>query len=156
MRRPALALLAAALLVAGGCGGDATDESASRLLQRGFATDVGTRILRLDATVELEGGPVEGAFQLELEGPFRSSGPTELPEADMEFRASGAGQGYEGRAILTRANAWVEFRGETYEVGEELWARAREPLRAREEQPETLLEAGVDPMDWLRAAGLTP
>jgi hypothetical protein len=68
---------------------------------------------------------------------------------DIAFRASGADQEYEGRAILTRDNAWVEFRGETYQVGEERWARARKALRAQADQPETLQEAGVDPMDWL-------
>jgi hypothetical protein len=121
VRRAALGLLAAAVLA--GCGADGgNDEAATELLERGFATDVDTGVFTLDAEVELDGGPVDGPFRLELEGPFRAGGdPTEIPDFDMTFRASGAGREYEGRAIVTRENAWVEFEGETYEVGEDLW-----------------------------------
>jgi hypothetical protein len=152
VRRAALALLAAAALAAAGCGGDdGNDEAATQLLERGFATDVDTGLFTVEAEVELDGGPVDGPFRLELEGPFRAAGsPTEMPDLDMTFRASGAGQEYDGRAIVTRENAWVEFQGETYEVGEDLWA---ELLTALEEpqpgQPRTLEEAGIDPMDWV-------
>jgi hypothetical protein len=151
VRRAALALLAAALLAASGCGGDGNDEAATDLLKRGFATDVDTGVLTLEAEVELDGGPVDGPFRFELEGPFRAAGsPTEMPDLDMTFRASGAGQEYEGRAIVTRQNAWIEFEGETYEVGEDLWAQLLEALAQQQPgQPETLEEAGVDPLDWI-------
>jgi hypothetical protein len=154
LRQAALLLLAVALVAAGGCGDDgggAKSASATRLLERGFATDVDTGVLQLEAELELEGGLVEGPFRLELEGPFRAAGsPTQLPDLDMAFRATGAGREYEGRAILTRENAWVEFQGETYEAGEELWARARGALEEESPgEPETFAEAGVDPLDWV-------
>ena len=153
MRRATLALLAVALLAAGGCGDDdgASSESAAQLLERGFATDVDTGVLSLEAELELDGGPVEGPFRFELQGPFRAAdSPTQLPDMDMAFRAGGAGQEYEGRAIVTRVNAWVEFQGETYEAGEELWARAREALEEESRgEPETFADAGVDPLDWV-------
>jgi hypothetical protein len=94
---------------------------------------------------------VDGPFRFEVEGPFRAAGgPTEVPDLDMTFRASGAGQEYAGRAIVTRDNAWVELEGETYEVGEDLWAELLAALRQQASgQPRSLAEAGIDPMDWL-------
>lgn len=152
MRRALPALLAVVVAVAAGCGGDddAGSESAGTLLERGFATDVDTGILTLEAEVELY-GDVEGKFRLELEGPFRAAAsPTQLPDLDMEFRAEGAGQEYEGRATVTRENAWIEFEGETYEVGEEQWARARGALDAEAKgEPETFADAGIDPLEWV-------
>ena len=149
MRRAALV----AALALAGCGGG-NDESATQLLERGFSTDVDTGVLTLDAELEVEGGPVEGPFRLELEGPFRAAdSPTQLPDLDMAVRASGAGREYEGRAILTRQNAWIEYGGETYEVGEQLWMRLRAALEEQSRsEPETFAEAGVDPLDWVEDA----
>jgi hypothetical protein len=152
VRRAAPLLLAVALLAAGGCGDNgASSGSARELLERGFATDVDTGVLTLDAEVDLDGGPVEGPFALELEGPFRvAESATEMPDMDLAFRAEGAGQEYEGRAIATRENAWIEFQGETYEVGEELWAGLLEALEEEGRgEPRTFAEAGVDPLDWV-------
>ena len=148
----AAALLAALVLTVSGCGGGGDEEEASGVLKRGFATDVDTGVLTLDAEVQLEGVEwVEGPLRLELKGPFRAAGsPTEMPDLDMEFRASGLGQTYDGRVVVTRENAWVEFGGATYEVGEELWARVIEALeRGDPNAPESLREAGIDPLDWV-------
>lgn len=153
MRRIALAVLAVATLAGAGCGSEESgnDESAAQLLDRGFATDVDTGAFRLEAEVEVEGGPAEGPFKLELDGPFRVAGlATDVPDLDMTFRASGAGQEYEGRATATRENAWIEFMGETYEAGEELWPRVLEALNEeRAGEPRTFDEAGLDPLDWV-------
>jgi hypothetical protein len=156
VRRAASLLLAALALAAAGCGGDGggagNDEEATDLLERGFATDVDTGVLALDAEVELRGvDRLDGPLRLKLDGPFRAAGsPTEMPDADMDVRASGAGQDFEGRVVLTRENAWIEFRGVTYEVGEELWARALEALEEQDQGgPRSFREAGVDPLDWL-------
>jgi hypothetical protein len=155
--RVAAALLVAAGLALAGCGGGDGDggsgDDATALLKRGLATDVDTGVLKLDAEMELRGVErVEGPLRLSLEGPFRAAeSPTEMPDLDMDFRASGLGQSYEGRVVVTRENAWVEFDGATYEVGEELWARLLEALRRQGDQgPRTFREAGVDPLDWVR------
>ena len=154
MRR-AVALIAALALAAGGCG-KGNDEEAASLLKRGLATDVETGLMALDAELELEGlGQLDGPLRLRVEGPFRAAGgPTEMPDLDVDFRASGAGQEFTGRVVLTRENAWVEFRGATYEVGEELWARARAALAQQQDPgaPETLAEAGIDPLEWVEEA----
>ena len=154
MRRAALV---AALALAAGCGsGD--DEEASTLLDRGFATDVKSGVATLDAELDLE---VEGAqeadetLRLTLEGPFEatSDDPTDLPDLDMDFRASGAGRDFAGRVVLTRDNAWVEYEGTTYEVGEELWTQLRQALDQQSQgKPKTFAQADIDPLDWVDGA----
>jgi hypothetical protein len=145
-----------ALVALAGCGGgdEGGSDSATDLLDRGFATDVDTGVLTIDAELDLEGGPFEEPFRLEVEGPFRS--PETIgrwPDMDMAFRASGAGKEYEGRAITTRANAWVEFDGETYEVGEALWRQLRAAVeQLSRNEPDTLGELDIDPLDWITDA----
>jgi hypothetical protein len=153
--RRAAPLLAAIALAAAGCGGGGDEEEATSLLKRGFATDVDTGVLTVEAEVDLKGaGSIDGPLRLELEGPFRGAqSPTQIPDLDMEFRASGSGQSYEGRVIITRENAWVEFGGATYEVGEDLWTGVIEALEQRgPDAPKTFGEAGVDPLDWVEDA----
>jgi hypothetical protein len=154
VRRAALALLAALALT--GCGGSGNDEEASDLLERGFSTDVRSGYATLDADLELEGiEGFEGPLRLRLDGAFEVTGgdPTELPNLDMDFHVSGAGLELSGLLVLKEANAWVEYRGTAYEVGEELWARARQALREQSEgQPQTFDEAGLDPLDWVHDA----
>jgi hypothetical protein len=149
VRRAALTLLAAALLAAG-CGGG-SDEEAGDLLERGFATDVRSGVLSVEAEVRLSGiAAVAGPLQLTMEGPFEGGGPTELPDMEMDVRVSGMGQDFAGRALLTQENLWVEYGRTTYEAGEELWAEVR---RAIEQQgagrPRTFAEAGADPLAWV-------
>jgi hypothetical protein len=144
-----------ALLALAGCGGG-NDEEASGLLERGFSTDVRSGVATVDAELELDGiEGFEGPLRLTLDGPFEVAGgdPTDLPNLDMDFHASGAGQAFAGRVVLTRENAWVEYGGSTYEVGEELWAQLRETLDEQSRgQPETFAEAGLDPLDWVDGA----
>jgi hypothetical protein len=156
--RPAAALLAVLALALAGCGDDdggGSGGDAEALLKRGFATDVDSG--NASFAMELEVRGVEGfdePLRLELNGPFRSApSPTDMPDLDMDFEASGAGQSYTGHVIVTRTNAWVEFRGETYEVGEELWARLIDFVReSNRDRPNTFKEAGLDPLDWIEDA----
>jgi hypothetical protein len=147
----AVVLAAVALAGCGSDGGGDSDPAARDLLERGFATDVESGLLRMEVEIDLEGTePVEGDFHLELEGPFRGTGgPPELPDLDMEFGVSGVGQDVAGRAIVTRENAWIEYEGDTYEVGEELWQRALRSLEAQRGEPETFADLGLDPLDWV-------
>jgi hypothetical protein len=156
--RGVVALIAALALALAGCGGDdggGSEEDATALLKRGFATDVDTGLVTFDTELEVRGVPgVGGPLRLELEGPFRAApSPTQMPELDMEFRASGQGQSYDGRVVITRENAWVEYSGTAYEVGEELWARLLQALeQAGENQPNTFADAGIDPLEWVQDA----
>ena len=59
-------------------------------------------------------------MKLSLAGPYKSNGKGQLPSADMALKVEGAGPPpIEGRLISTGKNAFVEYGGETYEVGEE-------------------------------------
>jgi hypothetical protein len=74
-----------------------------------------------------------------------------MPDADLDFSASGQGINLEGGLVLLPENAWIEFGGETYEVGEELWSRAKESLNTGSGR-ETFADAGVKPLDWIKGA----
>ena len=154
--RLAAALLAMLALALAGCGDDddggGSGGDAEALLKRGFATDVDSGNARFAMELEVRGvAGFEEPLRLELEGPFRSApSPTDMPDLDMDFEASGGGQSYTGHVIITRENGWVEYRGETYEVGEELWAQLIESLRQSQSgKPNTFKEARVDPLDWI-------
>lgn len=153
MRR-LVGLTLALVLAAAGCGGDegAGAEGADERLKRGFSTDVDSGDIDVEMELKLEGQEgSDGTFRLELSGPFRSRGPTKMPDADLDFSASGQGINLEGGLVLLPENAWIEFGGETYEVGEELWSRAKESLNTGGGQ-ETFADAGVKPLDWMEGA----
>jgi hypothetical protein len=85
----------------GGNDGGGGDQDAHRLLERAFSTDVDSGEIRMEMEVEVDG--VEGAdgpFRLELSGPFRSRGPTDMPDVDVELSASRQGASFEDRAVL--------------------------------------------------------
>ena len=154
MKRLVLLLLAALALVAAGCGGEdgGGAEEANDLLKRGFATDVDSGEIDMAMELRLEGiEAAEGAFRLELSGPFRSRGPTQVPDADLDFKATGQGLSFEGGLVMLPENAWIEFGGETYEVGEELWTRTQESLNSGG-GPDTFSDANVNPLRWVEGA----
>jgi hypothetical protein len=151
VRRAAL-IAVVALSALAGCGGG-NEEEAAGLLERGFSTDVRSGYLTIDADLELEGVEgFEGPLRLRLDGAFELPGgePTEVPNLDMDFDLSGAGRELSGSMVLTLANAWVRYGGIDYEVGEEVWARARQAYREQSQgQPLTFAEAGLDPLEWV-------
>jgi hypothetical protein len=149
-----LLLLALGLILPSCGGGDGAggEQDAMRLLERGFSTDVDSGEVDMEIELELDGVQgADGPFRLELSGPFRSRRPTAVPDLDAKIIASGRGAGFEGRMVLLAQNAWIEYGGETYEVGHELWTRAQESL-SREGRPETFAQADVDPLDWIKDA----
>jgi hypothetical protein len=154
--RLAVALLAAVALALAGCGGDdgggGSAADAEDLLKRGFATDVDSGNASFAGELEVRGVPgFEEPLRLELDGSFRAApSPTEMPDLDMDFEASGGGQTFTGHLTFTAENGWVEFRGETYEVGEELWRRWIELVReSNRNKPQTFGDVGVEPLDWV-------
>jgi hypothetical protein len=55
---------------------------------------------------------------MSLAGPYQSNGKDEIPSADLALKLEGVGpKTIEGRLISTGKNAFVEYEGETYEVG---------------------------------------
>ena len=63
-------------------------------------------------------------MSLKLAGPYQSNGKDQLPSADLAVQIMGAAPGtINGRLISTGKNAFVEYGGETYEVGEDVVAQ---------------------------------
>ena len=146
MRRAALV----AALALAGCGGGGSPEEARDLIDRGFATDVRSGVFSASAEFQLSGlGALAGPLRLTMEGPFQGGSSATLPDMDLEVRASGMGQSFAGRLVMTRENGWVEYDGTTYEAGEALWAELRRTIETQGGEPMTLAEMGLRPHRWL-------
>jgi hypothetical protein len=142
------ALLAVVALA--GCGGGGDPEEARDLIDRGFATDVRSGVFSAGAEVRLSGlGALAGPLRFSLEGPFEGGSPTELPAMDLRARASGMGQRFAGRLVMTRENGWVVYEGTTYEAGQALWAELLRMIETQGGEPMTLAELGLHPHRWL-------
>jgi hypothetical protein len=64
---------------------------------------------------------------VKLAGPYQSNGKDQLPSADLAVQIMGAAPGtINGRLISTGENAFVEYGGETYEVGEDVVSKLQQ------------------------------
>ena len=88
-----------------------------------------------------------------VEGPFESRGKGKPPLVDWDIDVTGAGQDFSGGIVATEDNAFVKFRGQTYEVGKQLYEQfVRQQEQQSKSGPQTLEELGVDPSDWVEDA----
>ena len=139
-----IALLAALTLavVPVACGGDSGGgagggASAADVLEQAGKNTAKSADVKLRAGGLAEGlrrasmGPVK----FSLEGPYRSNGAKTLPDLDWRMHAEGDGQKFDARLITTRDNAWVEYEGKTYEVGEQLVSQLTSQLKQPAVQP---------------------
>jgi len=70
----------------------------------------------IELTMSVKSG--QQTVNVSLAGPYQSNGENELPSADLALKLEGVGpKTIEGRLISTGKNAFVEYEGETYEVG---------------------------------------
>jgi hypothetical protein len=160
-RLPHLAVLLALLaLVAAGCGGDdkgsdkggggSTD--AKTLLEKGFAKKVDSGDLKVDVRATLDGSSqIQGPLSLSLSGPFKSNGPKSVPVLDWKIRAQGAGQNLQAGLKVTEDNAYIDYRGQSYEAGSQLFDKLKTQLKSQsaQDQGQSLRRFGVDPAEWL-------
>lgn len=155
-----IALLCAGLLAGcgsdddsgGGSGGGSDDPAA--LLEKAFAKNADSGEIRVKASAEVDGAPqMKGPVSFELEGPFKSRGKNTLPLVDWDLSFQGAGQSLSGGVVATEDNAFVKFRGQTYEVGSRLYKQfLREQERQSKDGPQSFKELGVDPAKWMEDA----
>ncbi|HSI80829.1 MAG TPA: hypothetical protein VK919_09285 [Solirubrobacterales bacterium] len=140
--RTFLAICALALpvsLIGAGCGGDdAESADPADVVERTFDND--TRVtsgvfdleLSVAATGE-EGGELTAA----LSGPFQGedTDDPQLPQLDLSGSVSGEGGGESvnesGRIVVTDDNAFVEYRGDVYEAGPELYGQLRDEFESQ-------------------------
>lgn len=146
-------MVAALSLLAAGCG-DSSSEDAQALLDKAFSktVDSGDLDLKLEANIDgLES--FSGPLALDLSGPFNSGDEKTLPIIDWDITAKGGGQSLDAGLTVTDDNAYVEYQGEAYEVGAELFAQFERQYQAQ--QPDksagepTLKSLGLDPTTWL-------
>lgn len=147
------AVVAALSLLAAGCG-DSSSEDAQALLDKAFSKTVDSGDLDLKLAANIDGlESFSGPLSLDLSGPFNSGDEKTLPIIDWDITAKGAGQSFDAGLTVTDDNAYVEFQGEAYEVGAELFAQferqyqAQQPDKSADEP--TLKSLGLDPTTWL-------
>ncbi len=89
----------------------------------------------IDLSVDASAGD-QGSFTLSLSGPFQGveDDPTALPQLDLTASVSGEGAGqsvdFEGGIVVTEDNAFVEYGGQTYEVGADAFASLQQSIEA--------------------------
>lgn len=146
-----LAALVLALAIAA-CGGDGGGsgggDSADELLQKASKQTAKSADVKFELEASLKGSAKEldGPVKLSFSGPYRSNGAKTLPDLDWKIHAEGGGEDFDARVITTRDNAWVEYQGETYEVGEQLISSLGAQMQRQQADPEELRSIGVS--EW--------
>ncbi len=114
--------LAAGALVLAACGGEPEPpaEPPAELLRTAIENPAPSGETTIDLAADLRGsGPLAGELSASLSGPFALDPTGGLPSLDLAVDASIAGLGVDGALISTGEDAFVEFFGETYQVGPE-------------------------------------
>lgn len=105
-----VALAATASVLMAGCG----QEEAS-ILESAFENDVHSA--QVSMRLEL-GEPGKPTLAVSLQGPMRSNGAGKLESFDWRVIGEGVAEPISSRVISSGRNLFVEYEGETYEVGE--------------------------------------
>ena len=155
-------LLGAVLL--GACGADSgsgesgSDADARQVLEDAFAKQIESGTVAVEFSGEFDGPKDETAsVSFELDGPFASNGDEELPTLDWDFTGSfeldaekDESGSIEAGITLLPENIFVDYGGETYEVGEDLVEQlVGAALEEQKDQPQDLADFGIDGVDLL-------
>ena len=148
------------LVLPAGCGGDdgpSSKESADAqaLLEKAFSKQVDSAEIKLDLKADLKGlDQLKGPISLTINGPFKSSGDDQLPVLDWDVRVKLAGQTIDAGMVVTNDNAYVTLRGQSYEVGEQVFDQLKSSFARQQKQSgggqQSLKQFGIDPTDWLK------
>jgi hypothetical protein len=104
-------MLCGAAIALSGCG---AKEAA--VVKGAFGQDIKSANIELTMSAK----SAQETVNVSLAGPYESNGKDKLPSADLALKVEGAGpKTIEGRLISTGDNAFVEYEGETYEVGKD-------------------------------------
>lgn len=145
-----LSVLALVALLAGCGGGDGKDPQEA--INDAFSTPIESANVTLSMKLSAEGVPqLEQPAEVKISGPFQSNGKEKLPSFDWQASVSGAGQSFSGGLISTGDNAFVEWQGSNYEVGEEQIAQINQQL-GQQTEDKTLKDFGIDPNNWVTNA----
>ena len=148
----ALLLAVATASTFGACGGGG-DEDAQTVLDKAFSTPIESANVALDLKLSGEGSAqLEDPVQVKLTGPYKNNGAKKLPSLDWDLSIGAAGQTFTAGVIATGDNAFVDFQGTAYEVGEETIGALNTQLEQQTdgEQDRSLKALGIDPANWVR------
>jgi hypothetical protein len=119
-----------------GCGGDdGSDEDPQEVVDAIINNDETVTSGVLDVSVDASAGD-QGSFTASLSGPFQGveADPAAFPQLDLTASVSGEGAGqsvdFEGGLVVTEDNAFVEYAGETYEVGTDMFQQFKDAAEA--------------------------
>jgi hypothetical protein len=167
--RTLVAVLAIAIPIpaaVAGCGGgsSSSSEDPQQVLHETFSNP--TKITSGNLDISVSGaaqGTQSGNLSASITGPFQAdpNDPTAFPQLDLTAKvtASGAGQNisFDGSAIATKDNAYVEYQGQAYEVGTTLFKQFTKAYSQSAAQQQgqgqsagsVLQQFGIDPSKWL-------
>lgn len=156
-----IALLAAGALVVTGCGGSegggGGSSDAKTLLKQAFskneskARDADTKVA---LSASFDGGPPQLSQPLKLDfgGPVKSRGKNKFPQLDWDFKAQGLGKTIAGGVTVTDDNAFVNYKGQDYEVGKAQFEQFKQQIETqagKPNQPKSLSDLKIDPNEFL-------
>jgi hypothetical protein len=112
------AALAAVLSACGG-GGGGSSEDPQKVIENVNLEGIKSGDLDLSLKIKTTGDEA-GEANIELSGPFQSTGKESLPELEMAIKAKGEGGGesidFEGGITVLNDRAFVAYKGKNYEV----------------------------------------
>jgi len=162
-KRIVLLLIAALFLVA--CGSDSdsgesgSEADARQVLEDAFSKKIESGTMAIELSGEFDGPEDESAsVSFELDGPFASNGEKDLPSVDFDLSGSfeldaeqDQSQSIEAGITILPDNVFVDYGGQTYEVGEELVEQVvGAALKQQKDQPQDLADFGIDGVDLLK------
>jgi hypothetical protein len=146
------ALLAGALLA--GCGDD-DDTSVTELLDKAFASSIGSADVKLDIQVELDGvDELQDPIEINLTGPYDSTGDAQIPSVDWDITVQAQNQSFNANLTSTGDRAFIGFQGTDYEVDPNAVAELNKQVAAsrKRENGRDLSDFGVTARDWVTDA----
>ncbi|MFL5871545.1 MAG: hypothetical protein ACJ75R_10710 [Solirubrobacterales bacterium] len=140
--RTVLAVCALALpvpVIAAGCGGGSdSSEDPQTVLDETFSNDQSISSGNVNLTVGVNAsGDQGGSFNASLTGPFQGDpdNPQSIPQLDWTATAKGTGGGqsidFSGGLVVTSDNAYVEYKGKSYEVGTDAFKQVKDQIEAQ-------------------------
>ena len=156
-RRRLLVLLPLPALVVGlaACGSSGNDQNAKDLINKAFKQQIKSANVDLNVQATLNGLPtVGGPISIKLSGPYQNNGKGKLPSLDWKLAFSGAGRTFSAGVITTGDNAFINFRGQNYEVGTQSVQKLNQQLATQRKQRgnQSLQSLGINPNDWVQDA----
>ncbi len=132
-------MLCGAAIALTGCG---AKEAA--VVKSAFEKDIKSANVDLSIGIKSQ----QETVNISVTGPYQSNGEGKLPSADLAFKVEGGAQDFQGKLISTGKNAFVEYQGETYEVGEQTIAQLQKQGQTEQLSTAELSKLMSTMSDW--------